>query len=77
MPWTTATLVGSLFLGWGMFNFFEGLIDHQILRIHHVRPGPDQLVWDLAFLASGLAMMGLGLAVIRASFRAPFRGTIA
>jgi uncharacterized membrane protein len=73
--WSTAALVGSLLLGWGLFNFVEGLVSHQILRIHHVRPGPGRLVWDLAFLASGLAMAGAGLAVIRASLRAPFRGT--
>ena len=36
VPWSTRTLVGALLLGWGLFNFIEGLIDHQILGIHHV-----------------------------------------
>jgi uncharacterized membrane protein len=27
---------GGALAGWGLFNFVEGLIDHQILGIHHV-----------------------------------------
>jgi uncharacterized membrane protein len=39
VPWSTRTFVGSLALGWGLFNFVEGLISHQLLGIHHVHPG--------------------------------------
>src|SRR5215217_4687043 len=46
-------LVGSLAIGWGLFNLLEGIVDHHLLGIHHVRSGPDQVVWDLAFLAFG------------------------
>ena len=59
VPWSTRTFVGSLFLGWGVFNFVEGVIDHQILGIHHVKPGPNVLAWDMGFLASGLVMMAV------------------
>jgi uncharacterized membrane protein len=43
-----------------LFDFIEGLIDHQILGIHHLKPGPNQLTWDMGFLALGavLAVMG-------------------
>lgn len=67
VPWSTGTLVGSLFVGWGLFNFIEGLIDHQILGIHHVHPGAGQLAWDLAFLASGIVMVVGGCLAIRAA----------
>jgi uncharacterized membrane protein len=30
-------LVGWMLVGWGMFNLVEGVIDHQLLRLHHVR----------------------------------------
>ena len=66
VPWSTRTFVGSLFLGWGLFNSIEGVIDHQILGIHHVHPGEGQLAWDLGFIASGLIMIAVGLAAIRA-----------
>jgi uncharacterized membrane protein len=66
VPWSTRTFVGSLLLGWGLFNTIEGVIDHHILGVHHVHPGAGQLAWDLGFLASGLVMIALGCAAIRA-----------
>ena len=69
VPWVGKTFVGALFLGWGLFNFIEGVIDHQILGVHHVHPGNSELAWDLGFLASGLLMIALGSLLIRASRR--------
>jgi uncharacterized membrane protein len=65
VPWSTRTFCGSLLLGWGLFNFVEGTIDHQLLGIHHVHPGRAQLAWDLGFLAFGLLAIAIGLAAIR------------
>jgi uncharacterized membrane protein len=65
-PWSTRTFLGSLVLGWGLFNLLEGLIDHQLLGVHHVHPGHGQLAWDLGFLAFGLLQIALGVAVVRA-----------
>ena len=49
----TPIAVGSLLLGAGIFNVVEGLIDHEILGIHHVKSGPNELAWDIGFLAIG------------------------
>lgn len=65
VPWSTRTLLGSLVLGWGLFNFIEGVIDHQLLGIHHVHPGQHQLAWDIGFLLFGLVQIGAGWLVIR------------
>ncbi|MDX2089749.1 MAG: DUF2243 domain-containing protein [Kofleriaceae bacterium] len=54
--WSGRLLFGSMLAGWGLFNFVEGLIDHQLLGIHHVHPGTGQLAWDLGFVFIG----GLG-----------------
>jgi uncharacterized membrane protein len=62
-PWPA--LIGPMLLGWGLFNVVEGLVDHQILNLHHVRPGPDQLAWDLAYLISGVVLAGLGVLTAR------------
>jgi uncharacterized membrane protein len=35
-------LVGGLSVGWGAFDVVEGMVDHHILQIHHVRAGPNQ-----------------------------------
>jgi uncharacterized membrane protein len=64
VPWRTRLFVGSLMLGWGIFNLVEGLIDHQLLGVHHVHP-QGLLSWDLAFLASGVALIGGGLWLVR------------
>lgn len=53
--------IGGLLFGGGLFNFFEGIIDHHILQIHHVKPGPYQDSYDLAFDLSGLAMILVGM----------------
>lgn len=42
----------------------EGIIDHHILQIHHVRFGPSQPAWDISFLILGaiLAVIGFSIA---------------
>ncbi len=68
-PWSGRTLAGAILAGWGLFNLVEGLIDHHVLRIHHVRSGPNELAWDLAFLSFGAALAAGGWALIRAGGR--------
>jgi len=64
--WSRWELVGWMLAGWGVFNFVEGLVDHQILGVHHVRDDVGApLAWDLAFLASGLLLMAAGWIVAR------------
>jgi uncharacterized membrane protein len=65
VPWSGRIFAGALLLGWGLFNFIEGLIDHQLLGVHHVHPGQDELAWDLGFLALGLLQILVGYAAIR------------
>jgi uncharacterized membrane protein len=63
-PWSGAAFAGAVALGWGLFNFVEGLVDHQLLGIHHVHPGAGQLAWDLGFVVMGaLLCLGGALAI--------------
>lgn len=64
-PWRTAAFVGTLLFGWGLFNVTDGLIDHLLLGIHHVRPGPGQLAYDLGFLLWGAVMLLVGSRLMR------------
>jgi uncharacterized membrane protein len=50
-------LVGWLLVGWGLFNLVEGVVDHHILTIHHVREGSNETAWDIAFLAFGALLV--------------------
>lgn len=58
--WGSRALWGWILVGWGLFNLVEGIVDHQILGIHHVHGGPDQLWWDIAFLLLGAVLVGVG-----------------
>lgn len=58
-------LIGGLLAGWGAFNLVEGVVDHHILRIHHVRPGPDELLYDIGFLVWGAVMLVAGILILR------------
>lgn len=60
VPWSSNILFGSILMGAGLFNLIEGVIDHQILGIHHVKSGPNQLAWDMGFLASGALLVVVG-----------------
>ena len=66
VPWSRRTLVGSMLLGWGLFNLVEGVIDHHILHVHHVREDLGVSAWDYGFLASGVVLMALGWLLMRA-----------
>ena len=58
--------LGMLLAGWGVFNLVEGLIDHQLLGIHHVRDDLGApLGWDLGFLAFGALRVVAGLTLAR------------
>ncbi|MDR3620616.1 MAG: DUF2243 domain-containing protein [Paludisphaera borealis] len=67
VPLSTRALVGSMALGWGLFNLVEGVIDHELLGIHHVVEAGNHLPWDMAFLASGVVLILFGWSTIRAA----------
>lgn len=65
VPWSTETFFGSILIGAGMFNVVEGIIDHHLLKIHHVKPGPNQLAWDIGFIAVGILVAGIGWLLVQ------------
>jgi uncharacterized membrane protein len=65
VPLSTPTLFSSILIGAGSFNFIEGIIDHQLLGIHHVKPGVNELAWDLGFLALGVVLAVLGWMLVQ------------
>ncbi len=60
VTWSSKTFFGSILIGIGLFDFIEGIIDHQILAVHHVKPGPNEFAWDMGFLALGLLLALIG-----------------
>lgn len=66
--WNWSRLLGGLLVGFGGFNLVEGLVDHQLLGLHHVNetaPREYWIYWDIGFLLWGIAMLAAGLALRR------------
>jgi uncharacterized membrane protein len=76
--WSGQRLVGTMCVGWGGFNVVEGVIDHHVLGIHHVREmAADPLLWDIGFLVLGAALVLVGVLVARGGTqRLPPRSSI-
>ena len=54
-------LTGLLVLGWGLFNLVEGIVDHHLLGLHHVRDLPAHVpLYDWLFLA----FAGVGFIIV-------------
>ena len=50
--------VGLLLVGWGAFNVVEGVVNHHLLGVHHVRDDLGApLSWDLGFLLLGVLLV--------------------
>jgi uncharacterized membrane protein len=54
--WSGKLLAGTLLMGFGLFNLVEGLIDHQLLGLHHVNETVPPAQW------MGYGFPGLGRA---------------
>jgi uncharacterized membrane protein len=68
-PWRLH--IGLLLAGWGSFNLIEGVIDHHLLQVHHVRDDASSpLPWDIGFLAFGAVLVAAGLTLVRSGRRA-------
>ena len=61
IPATAGGLVGEMLFGWGLFNLVEGVINHHLLNIHHVRDLPGHVpLYDWVFLAVVGGAVGSG-----------------
>lgn len=56
----TKPFMGAFLLGAGLFNSVEGVIDHHLLGIHHVKSGPNEMLWDISFLVLGVLLTVIG-----------------
>ena len=64
-------LIGGILVGFGVFNVVDEIVFHLALELHHIRPGPDYLLYDLAFTAWGVGMIAVGWWLIRSQRSRP------
>jgi uncharacterized membrane protein len=70
--WSSKLLIGTMLLGFGIFNTVEGIIDHHLIGIHHVNETVVREywpIWDIAFTLWGAGMIIIGWMVMRAGQR--------
>jgi uncharacterized membrane protein len=60
--WSGKMLLGTILIGFGLFNLVEGAVDHHLLELHHVNetvPPEQWIYWDVGFLVwGGLMLVG-------------------
>lgn len=69
LRWSHWHWLGTILIGWGIFNVLEGVVDHQILGLHQVNetvPDGQRIFWDIGFLLWGAAMIVMGAVMVRA-----------
>jgi uncharacterized membrane protein len=64
--WNGRALLGWMLTGWAGFNLVEGVVDHHLLKIHHVREDVANVeAYDVAFLVVSVALLVAGLWLVR------------
>jgi uncharacterized membrane protein len=74
LPTRASAFTGQMVFGWGLFNLVEGVIDHHVLSLHHVRDLPfHQPAYDWLFLAiAGVGFMVIGWLLQRSRPTSPW-----
>jgi uncharacterized membrane protein len=70
--WSGKMLLGTIVMGFGIFNLVEGVIDHHLLGLHHVNetvPQEHWIYWDIGFLVWGAVMLVGGWFLLKAGQR--------
>ncbi|MGG6242461.1 DUF2243 domain-containing protein [Nodosilinea sp. AN01ver1] len=65
VPLTTPAFIGWILIGWGGFHFFDSIVFHALLGLHHIRQVPNFLVYDIAFFLMGFGLIGVGYLMTR------------
>lgn len=55
---------GAVVLGCGLFQLFDGVVNHKILGIHQIRYGVDLLMYDVVWIGSAIVLLLVGLLVL-------------
>jgi uncharacterized membrane protein len=64
--WSGQLLFGAMLLGWGIFNLADGISNHHIFALHHLREyAANPLLWDLGYLVSGVVLAIVGWLIMR------------
>ncbi|ELY50820.1 DUF2243 domain-containing protein [Natronococcus jeotgali] len=60
---STRALVGSIVVGAGVFNVFDGVVDHYVLDLHNVVHGTE--AWNPPWVVVSVVLLAVGYLVLR------------
>lgn len=60
----------GFFFGMGVFQLFDGIVDHKLLRIHQIRYVDNVVLYDLIWNAAGLLLLLAGFIIYLRARRA-------
>lgn len=58
-------LAGAILVGAGVFNVFDGIVDHYVLDLHNVLHGTE--AWNPHWVVVSVLLLGLGAFVLRSA----------
>lgn len=57
--------IGAVFLGMGVFQLFDGIVNHKVFRVHQVRYQVESILpYDVAWNTAGLLFLLVGLVLL-------------
>jgi uncharacterized membrane protein len=59
--------LGGVFLGYGLFQLYDGTVQHKVMRIHQIRYNVDILPYDMIWNAVALASVIIGFRLLSRS----------
>ncbi|RKD73600.1 putative membrane protein [Sinobaca qinghaiensis] len=62
--WWIKRWIGGLLAGGGLFNLYDGLVQHKVMGLHQIRYGVDLLVYDLTWNIGAVVLLIAGLIII-------------
>lgn len=62
---STRYLIGSVVVGAGAFNVFDGVVSHYVLDLHNVVHGTE--AWNPHWLAVSVLMLAVGIVLVRSA----------
>nr|WP_318245518.1 DUF2243 domain-containing protein [Cytobacillus stercorigallinarum] len=63
--WWKKRWIGGVLLGIGLFNLYDGLIQHKVFKLHQIRYGVDLLPYDLVWNITAALITIIGIIIIR------------
>jgi uncharacterized membrane protein len=64
------SFAGGLLAGAGLFQLYDGLVQHKLMGLHQIRYGVDLVVYDVVWNVLAAVLLVVGVAVVALDRRA-------